>query len=58
MTLSVHLLKYQFYLSEITNTDANKCILRKKHPYDCLSEDKSTCIPMTALWCPSFSNHG
>ena len=31
----------------------------KKHPYDCftnLSEDKS--IPMTALWCPSFSNHG
>ena len=31
----------------------------KKHPYDCftnLSEDKS--IPMTALWCPAFSNHG
>ena len=31
----------------------------KKHPYDCftnLSEDKS--IPMTVLWCPSFSNHG
>ena len=33
----------------------------KKHPYDCftnlsLSEDKS--IPLTALWCPSFSNHG
>ena len=31
----------------------------KKHPYDCftsLSEDKG--IPMTALWCPAFSNHG
>ena len=31
----------------------------KKHPYDCftnLSEDKS--IPMIALWCPAFSNHG
>ena len=29
----------------------------KKHPYDCFtSEDKS--IPMTALWCPSFSNRG
>ena len=31
----------------------------KKHPYDCftnLSEDNS--IPVTALWCPSFSNHG
>ena len=37
----------------------NKCIYRKKHPYDCftnLSEDKS--ILMTALWCPAFSNHG
>ena len=28
----------------------------KKHPYDCFTEDKS--IPMTALWCPEFSNHG
>ena len=31
----------------------------KKHPYHCftnLSEEKS--IPMTALWCPAFSNHG
>ena len=34
-------------------------IEKKKHPYGCftnLSEDKS--IPITALWCPAFSNHG
>ena len=34
-------------------------IEKKKYPYECftnLREEKS--IPMTALWCPSFSNHG
>ena len=36
----------------------NKCISRKKHPYDCftnLSEEQSR--PMTALWCPVFSSY-
>ena len=25
-----------------------------EHPYDCFTKS----IPMTALWCPAFSNHG
>ena len=43
MTLLVHLLQYQLHHSEIIDT--NK-IYREKS------------IPMTALWCPAFSNHG
>ena len=27
---------------------------KKKHPYDCFT---NLSIPMTALWCPAFSNH-
>ena len=52
--------KNKFYILYcITSATETSVYREKKHPYDCftsLSEDKS--IPMTALWCPAFSNHG
>ena len=47
------------FVNTSTRTTRTSVYREKKHPYDCftsLSEDKG--IPMTALWCPAFSNHG